>query len=282
MKILVTGYTGQLGHDVVKEGFNQGMEIYGVGSAALNITKKEDVNIYIRNLNPDAIIHCAAYTAVDKAEIEKDLCWAVNVDGTKNLAEVAKDINSKFIYISTDYVFQGDGELPFSEENEIRPIGFYGLSKYEGEKIVKEIVEKYFIVRISWVFGLNGNNFVKSMLSLSASKSEINVVDDQIGSPTYTHDLSKLLIEMIQSEKYGIYHATNEGFCSWKEFACEIFKQSNIDVKVNSISSEEYPTLANRPKNSKMSKKKLVDNGFTRLPSWQDALKHYLYELKKG
>lgn len=278
MKILVTGSTGQLGYDVVNEGIRNGFEMYGVGSKDLDITKENEVNNYIEKLEPDAIIHCAAYTAVDNAEDNKEACWQINVEGTKNLAEVAKKLNIRFLYISTDYVFNGEGNTPFNETDETAPINYYGLTKYEGEKIVQEIT-KSFIVRISWVFGINGSNFVRTMLRLAESKTELNVVGDQIGSPTYTHDLAKLLIEMIQSEKYGIYHATNEGFCSWAEFAKEIFNQSDKEVRVNSIPTEDFPTKAERPKNSRLSKSKLSQNGFTLLPRWQDSLRHYLNEL---
>ncbi|MBD1221402.1 dTDP-4-dehydrorhamnose reductase [Virgibacillus halodenitrificans] len=278
MKILVTGSTGQLGYDVVNEGIGNGFEMYGVGSKDLDITKENEVNNYIEKLEPDAIIHCAAYTAVDNAEDNKEACWQINVEGTKNLAEVAKKLNIRFLYISTDYVFNGEGNTPFNETDETAPINYYGLTKYEGEKIVQEIT-KSFIVRISWVFGINGSNFVRTMLRLAESKTELNVVGDQIGSPTYTHDLAKLLIEMIQSEKYGIYHATNDGFCSWAEFAKEIFNQSDKEVRVNSIPTEDFPTKAERPKNSRLSKSKLSQNGFTLLPRWQDSLRHYLNKL---
>ncbi|NKE04710.1 dTDP-4-dehydrorhamnose reductase [Mesobacillus selenatarsenatis] len=281
MKILVTGYTGQLGFDVVQHGLKLGLDMVGVGSKDLDITNPVDVNDYVKELNPDAIIHCAAYTAVDKAEDDQNACWNVNVEGTKNLAQAAKDINAKFMYISTDYVFNGEGEFSFKETDKPNPIGFYGLTKYDGEQVVQQLLDHWFIVRISWVFGINGNNFVKTMLRLAESRNELNVVGDQIGSPTYTFDLARLLIYMIQTDKYGIYHASNEGFCSWAEFAEEIFRQANLDVKVNSISTEEYPTRAVRPKNSRMSKQKLVDNGFAPLPVWQDAVKRYLMEISQ-
>jgi dTDP-4-dehydrorhamnose reductase len=281
MKILVTGYTGQLGYDVVNQGLQQGFNMVGIGSQDLDITNKETVYQYFNKVKPDAIIHCAAFTAVDTAEEDKDACQLVNVDGTKNLAEVAKEINAKFMYISTDYVFNGEGEKPFKETDEPSPIGQYGRSKLDGEQVVKQLLDNWFIVRISWVFGINGNNFVKTMLRLAETRKELNVVGDQFGSPTYTSDLAKLLIEMIKTDKYGIYHASNEGFCSWADFAQEIFRQANIGVKVNSILTEEYPTRAVRPKNSRMSKQKLLDNGFNPLPKWQDAVDRYLKELKQ-
>lgn len=282
MKILVTGDGGQLGSDVIKNGLRNRMDMYGIRHQNyLDITKEVEVKNFVNELKPDAIIHCAAYTAVDEAEDNRDLCWDVNVNGTKYLASVAKEIDAKFIYISTDYVFDGSGDTPFEETDDVNPIGFYGLTKLEGEKIVKEQLEKWFIVRISWVFGLNGGNFVKTMIRLSETHSHLNVVGDQYGSPTYTVDLSKLLIEMIQTERYGVYHASNEGFCSWADFAKEIFERSNKKVEVNSISSEEYPTKAARPKNSRMSKNKLEQEGFSRLPCWKEALNHYLQQLKE-
>lgn len=279
MKILVTGYTGQLGYDVVHQGLHQGLNMVGLGSMELDITNKEAVSQYVKKVKPDAIIHCAAFTAVDQAEDDKDTCQQVNVDGTKNLAEAAKANNAKFMYISTDYVFNGEGQTSFKETDETSPIGHYGRTKLEGEEVVKQLLEKWFIIRISWVFGINGNNFVKTMLRLGETRDELNVVGDQVGSPTYTLDLAKLLIEMIKTDKYGVYHASNEGYCSWADFAQEIFRQANIEVKVNSISTEEYPTRAARPKNSRMSKQKLVESGFNPLPKWQDAVERYLKQL---
>lgn len=281
MKILVTGYTGQLGYDVVQEGSKHGLEMHGLGREQLDITKKQDVYDYVKEQKPDAVIHCAAFTAVDKAEDNKELCWNVNVNGTKYLAGAAKEAEAKFIYISTDYVFEGAGESPFKETSETSPVGYYGFTKHEGEKAVKELLDNWFIVRISWVFGTNGNNFIKTMLRLAETRNELNVVGDQYGSPTYTFDLAELLIDMIQTNKYGVYHASNEGFCTWADLAKEIFKQSNKQVKVNAITTEEYPTPAERPKNSRMSKEKLEQQGFNRLPSWQDALKHYLQRLEE-
>ncbi|MBO1511889.1 dTDP-4-dehydrorhamnose reductase [Metabacillus bambusae] len=280
MKILVTGYTGQLGFDVVHEGLKMGIDMTGIGSNQLNITNEEAVYSYVKKLNPDAIIHCAAYTGVDKAEDDKSNCWNINVEGTKYLAKVAREINAKFLYISTDYVFDGTGVTPFLETDAVSPIGHYGLTKHKGEEVVQSLLDKWFIVRISWVFGINGNNFIKTMLKLAESRNELNVVGDQYGSPTYTSDLALLLLEMIKTEKYGIYHASNEGFCNWAEFAQEIFYLSEKNVKVNAITSEDYPTRAVRPKNSRMSKQKLVESGFSLLPKWQDALQRYLEELK--
>jgi len=279
MKILVTGFKGQLGYDVVREGIKKGFNMIGIEREDLDLTINKDVNLYVSKLKPDAIIHCAAYTAVDKSEVDREGCWNVNVEGTQFLATAAKDVKAKFIYISTDYVYDGEGEKPFVETDIPNPKGYYGLTKFEGEKKVKELLEEYFIVRTSWVFGINGNNFIKTMLNLAESRAELNVVGDQIGSPTYTHDLAVLLIKMIQSEKYGLYHASNEGFCSWADLASETLQQAKKEVQVNSITTEEYPTQAVRPKNSRMSKQKLVDNGFNLLPTWQDAVKRYLEEL---
>lgn len=276
MKILVTGYTGQLGYDVVRNGVMRGLDMAGVGSKDLNITDERVVNQFVKSMKPDAIIHCGAYTGVDKAEDDKENCWKVNVEGTQNLVRAAKEIKAKFMYISTDYVFDGLGERPFNETDLPNPVGYYGYTKYEGEKIVQSHLTEWFIVRISWVFGVNGNNFVKTMVRLAELQDEINVVGDQIGSPTYTFDIARLLIDMIQTDKYGIYHAANEGFCSWSEFAKEIFRLTGKAVKVNSISTVEYPTRAIRPKNSRLLKKKIIDNGFEPLPPWQASLKHFL------
>lgn len=279
MRILVTGFNGQLGYDVVGEGKRHGLEMVGTTSKDLDITDEQAVTKYVEVLKPDAIIHCAAYTAVDKAEDNQETCWNVNVNGTKYLASAANKLNAKFIYISTDYVFDGKGVTPFRETDNPYPIGYYGQTKFEGEKVVKELLDKWFIVRISWVFGINGNNFIKTMLRLGEMRNQLNIVNDQYGSPTYTADLSKLLIQMIQTNKYGTYHASNEGFCNWAEFARDIFKQAGKSVEVHGISTEQYPTRAERPKNSRMSKLKLVDAGFEPLPDWHDAVARYLKEL---
>ncbi|PFC15291.1 dTDP-4-dehydrorhamnose reductase [Bacillus cereus] len=281
MKILVTGYNGQLGYDVVKRGEKQGLEMQGIGIEDLDITNEAAVYEFVDKVKPDAIIHCAAYTAVDKSEDDKELCWNVNVEGTKYLATAAKKLNAKFVYISTDYVFDGEGTHTFVETDAPNPVGYYGLTKYEGEKVVRSLIDNNFIVRISWVFGINGNNFIKTMIRLGETRNELNVVGDQIGSPTYTYDLARLLVDMVVTEKYGTYHATNEGFCSWAEFAQEIFEIAGQDVKVNSITTEEYPTRAVRPKNSRMSKQKLIDNGFEPLQDWKKATKHYITQLQQ-
>lgn len=276
MKILVTGVRGQLGYDVVQEGESRGLEMFGTDVDNMDITDAGQVKRVIEEYKPDAVIHCAAYTAVDAAEDNQELCRKINVDGTRNIAEVCKDMDIPMMYFSTDYIFDGQGENFWKEDDPKKPLNVYGQTKYEGELAVQELVEKYFILRISWVFGVNGNNFIKTMLRVGPQRGEVGVVADQIGSPTYTYDLAKLIIDMIQTDKYGAYHVTNEGICSWYEFACEIFKQANLDVKVNPLTTAEYPAKAVRPFNSRMSKDKLINAGFEMLPDWQDALKRYL------
>lgn len=279
MKVLVTGFKGQLGFDVVKRLEKLNIECKGVDIEDFNLLDEKGVSDYIKDYSPAAVIHCAAYTAVDKAEDNVEACRAVNFTGTKNITAVCQKLGIKLMYISTDYVFDGEGETPFEVNSKTAPIGIYGLTKLEGEETVRQLVDKHFIVRISWVFGINGNNFIKTMLRLAAERDELSVVADQIGSPTYTFDLAILLCDMIQTEKYGTYHATNEGYCSWFEFACEIFKQAGVTIKVKPVTTEEYPTRAKRPKNSRLSKKSLDDAGFNRLPDWQDAVKRFLAEL---
>lgn len=280
MKVLVTGVGGQLGHDVVRELEQRGHEVTGVGREEMDITDAEKVRRVIRDCVPDAVIHCSAYTAVDRAEDEADQCRKVNVEGTKNIAEICAELDCKMIYISTDFVFSGEGERPWETDDAAGPISVYGRTKYEGEDEVKSRLDKFFIVRISWVFGKNGNNFVKTMLRIGKENGAVKVVDDQIGSPTYTRDMAVLLADMVQTEKYGVYHASNEGFCSWYEFAKEIFRLAGMDdVSVTPITSDQFPAKAKRPFNSRMSKEKLVKEGFNKLPSWQDALKRYVQEL---
>ena len=276
MKILVTGVKGQLGYDVVQEGESRGLEMFGTDVDNMDITDAGQVKRVIGGYKPDAVIHCAAYTEVDAAEDNQELCRKINVDGTRNIAEVCKDMGIPIMYFSTDYIFDGQGENFWKEDDPKKPLNVYGQTKYEGELNVQELIEKYFILRISWIFGVNGNNFIKTMLRVGLQCGEVGVVADQIGSPTYTYDLGKLVIDMIQTDKYGTYHVTNEGICSWYEFACEIFKQAGLDVKVNPLTTAEYPAKAARPFNSRMSKDKLINAGFKMLPSWQDGLKRYL------
>ncbi|MCM1213531.1 MAG: dTDP-4-dehydrorhamnose reductase [Lachnospiraceae bacterium] len=276
MRVLVTGVGGQLGHDVVIELEKRGMEAVGVDIQEMDITDASGVDRVIRDAAPDAVIHCAAYTAVDAAEENVEVCRKVNADGPRNIAAVCKDLDIKMVHISTDYVFDGQGEHVWEPEDACAPRSVYGQTKYEGELAVRELLKKYFIVRIAWAFGSNGKNFVKTMLKLAENHDTITVVNDQIGSPTYTYDLARLLVDMVQTEKYGVYHATNEGFCSWYDFACAIFREAGLNVKVIPVTSAEYGAKATRPMNSRMSKEKLTENGFERLPSWEDALKRYI------
>ncbi|MEE0005967.1 MAG: dTDP-4-dehydrorhamnose reductase [Ruminococcus sp.] len=302
MKVLVTGVAGQLGHDVMNELHKRGYE--GVGSdiapqysgaddgtavtkmdyVQMDITNSEEVTETIKKVNPDVVVHCAAWTAVDLAEEKenKEKVMAINVGGTENIARVCKELDCKMVYISTDYVFDGYGTRPWEEDcKDYAPLNVYGESKLMGEKVVSLNLEKYFIVRIAWVFGVNGNNFIKTMLNVGKKFDTLKVVNDQIGTPTYTYDLSRLLVDMIETDKYGYYHATNEGgYISWYDFACEIFKQAGYKTKVNPVTTEEYGvSKARRPFNSRLNKTKLVDNGFTPLPDWKDALNRYLKEI---
>ncbi len=279
MRVLVTGVKGQLGYDVVKECEKRNIEAVGVDIEEMDITDKASVDKVVKEAGVDAVIHCAAYTAVDAAEENVEICRKVNAEGTENIAKVCKELDLKMVYISTDYVFDGKGTRPWEPDDERAPLNVYGQTKYEGELAVQNNLEKYFIVRIAWVFGVNGKNFIKTMLRLAEDHDSLTVVNDQFGSPTYTYDLARLLVDMVQTEKYGIYHATNEGICTWYEFACEIFKQAGIDIKVSPVSAAEYKAKAKRPENSRMSKEKLSENGFERLPSWQDALSRYLKEI---
>lgn len=302
MKVLVTGVAGQLGHDVMNELHKRGYE--GVGSdiapqysgaddgtavtkmdyVQMDITNSEEVTETIKKVNPDVVVHCAAWTAVDLAEESenKEKVMAINVGGTENIARVCKELDCKMVYISTDYVFDGYGTRPWEEDcKDYAPLNVYGESKLMGEKVVSLNLEKYFIVRIAWVFGVNGNNFIKTMLKVGKKFDTLKVVNDQTGTPTYTYDLSRLLVDMIETDKYGYYHATNEGgYISWYDFACEIFKQAGYKTKVNPVTTEEYGvSKARRPFNSRLNKTKLVDNGFTPLPDWKDALSRYLKEI---
>lgn len=280
MRILVTGVKGQLGHDVVNELTKRGHTPIGVDVEEMDITDAAAVEQEMKKEPLDAVIHCAAYTAVDSAEDNREVCMRVNAEGTRNIARVCRELDIKMVYISTDYVFDGEGERPWEPDDARNPLNVYGESKYQGELAVEEYLDKYFIVRIAWVFGVNGKNFIKTMLRLAKDHKEINVVNDQTGSPTYTYDLAVLLADMVETEKYGRYHATNEGLCTWYEFAKEIFAQAGVDVKLNPVSSEEFPAKARRPHNSRMDKSRLTQNGFKLLPSWQDALKRYLEVLK--
>lgn len=279
MKILVTGVKGQLGHDIVNECDKRGIKPVGVDIDEMDIIDPRAVDGFIKGTLPDAVIHCAAWTAVDRAEDEEALCRKVNKDGTANIARVCGELDIPMMYFSTDYVFDGGGDTPWMEYDKREPLNVYGRTKYEGELEVEKL-RRFFIIRISWVFGINGSNFVKTMLRLGKEKGRVSVVCDQIGSPTYTYDLARLCVDMIQTDKYGIYQATNGGYCSWYEFAREIFRQAGMDVAVTPVDSSAFPTKAKRPANSRMNQTRLDEAGFRRLPPWQDALARYLKELK--
>lgn len=278
--ILITGATGQLGYDVKRECERLNLPFLAVGSKDLDITSKQDVHAYFNQHSIDTVIHCAAYTAVDLAEEEKEQCFRVNVQGTENLLNEARNHHSSFVYISTDYVFDGSKQGLYEVSDAIHPLGVYAHSKAEGERIVASYA-KHFIVRISWVFGLNGKNFVKTMLRLAQSRTEVGVVSDQIGSPTYTKDAAQLIVEMSQSDRYGTYHVTNEGITSWADFASYIFKSAGLKTTVKKIETKDYPTKAVRPMNSGLSKQALDRQGFKHLPTWQDAVDRYIIELRE-
>ena len=282
MKVLVTGVKGQLGYDVVNELTKRGIESVGVDIEEMDITDPVSVDRVMKEAAPDAVIHCAAYTAVDAAEENEELCRKVNAEGPQNIANVCKELDIKMIQISTDYVFGGEGTHFWKPEDACDPQSVYGRTKYEGELAVRNTLEKYFIARIAWVFGINGKNFVKTMLNLAKTHDTIRVVNDQFGSPTYTYDLARLLVDMVVTDKYGIYHATNEGTCSWYEFACSIFKEAGVNVNVIPVTTAEYGAKAKRPANSRMDNNKLTENGFEKLPAWQDALARYVALLKEN
>ena len=282
MKVLVTGAKGQLGTDLMNELARQGLEGIGVDVEEMDITDADACRRVISQAKADAVIHCAAYTAVDAAEDQVELCRKINGEGTRNVAVACREAGVKLMYISTDYVFDGKGTRPWEPDDKRAPLNVYGQTKYEGEIAIEELVDRYFIVRIAWVFGVAGKNFIKTMLRLGREKGAVSVVDDQVGSPTYTYDLARLLTDMIQTDRYGCYHATNEGGCSWYEFAREIFRQAGMDeVKVTPVSSEAFAAKAKRPANSRMSKEKLTENGFKRLPDWQDALRRFLRAINE-
>lgn len=303
MKVFVTGVAGQLGHDVMNElakrgytgvgtdlaesysGIKDGSYVTTAEYVSLDITNSEAVMNTIKAVNPDVVVHCAAWTAVDLAEDEDKQAKvkAINVDGTQNIADACKEVDAKMVYISTDYVFDGQGNEPWNPDcKDYKPLNVYGQTKLGGELAVSSTLSKYFIVRIAWVFGKNGNNFIKTMLNVGKKFDTLKVVNDQIGTPTYTFDLARLLVDMIETDKYGYYHATNEGgYISWYDFACEIFKQAGYTNTVLPVTTEEYGlSKAARPFNSRLDKSKLVENGFKPLPTWQDALARYLIEIK--
>lgn len=285
MKVLVTGVKGQLGYDVANELTNRGHEAIGVDIAEMDITDKVSVDTVISRVHPEAVIHCAAWTTVDAAEDEENIpkVRAVNVMGTQYIADACKKIDAKMVYISTDYVFDGQGTTPWQPDcKDYKPLNVYGQTKLEGEFAVANTLDKYFIVRIAWVFGVNGKNFIKTMLNVGKTHDTVRVVNDQIGTPTYTYDLARLLVDMIETDKYGYYHATNEGgYISWYDFTKAIYRQAGYTTKVVPVTTAEYGlSKAARPFNSRLDKSKLVENGFKLLPAWQDALARYLKEIK--
>ena len=293
MRILVTGFTGQLGYDVARECIKRGYEVIGSGAEAssecevpyrqMDITQADEVGRILEEIKPDAVVHCAAWTDVDGAEKaeNREKVMAVNAYGTENIAKAVSAICAKMIYISSDYVFNGEGSEPWRPEDERAPLNVYGASKLAGERAAEKWVRKLFVVRTSWVFGINGKNFVKTMLRIGKQREEVRVVNDQVGSPAYTADLARLLVDMAETERYGVYHAANEGeYISWFDFCEEIYRQAGLKTKVIPVSTAEYgKNLAKRPLNSRMDKSKLKENGFSPLPAWQDALKRYLKEL---
>ena len=303
MKFFVTGVNGQLGHDVMNEllkrghsgtgsdlapvysGIDDGSAVTAAPYVSLDITDKNAVNQVLTEIRPDAVVHCAAWTAVDAAEDNEELVRRVNADGTRYIAEACKAVDTKMLYLSTDYVFDGEGTTPWDPDcKTYKPLNVYGQTKLEGELAVSSVLDKYFIVRIAWVFGLNGKNFIKTMINVGKTHSEVRVVSDQVGTPTYTYDLSRLLVDMCESDKYGYYHATNEGgYISWYDFCVEIYRQYGLDTKVIPVTTAEYGlSKAKRPFNSRLDKSKLVKNGFTPLPDWKDALKRYLNQLESS
>ncbi len=279
MKVLVTGAKGLLGSEVVKRLAAMGIEHRGVDIEDFDLLNLGDTESFLDSFMPHAVINCAAYTAVDKAEEDRDLCFAVNVTAVKNLALACKKAGSALIHISTDYVFDGTGDTPFEVADKTAPLNYYGYTKELGEREVRSILDRHFIVRTSWIFGPGKGNFVTTMLNLAKKGNEIRVVNDQTGSPTYTIDLARMLCDMALTDKYGTYHATNEGFCTWFEFAREIFRQAGVEAKVVPVTTEEFVTKAVRPKNSRLSKESLKRAGFELLPPWQDALARYLKEI---
>ena len=284
MRVLVTGVTGQLGHDCVLELEDRGMEVRGVSSRDFPLTDAKAMRRVMAIYKPNCVIHCAAYTAVDRAEDDAAACMAVNAEGTANLAKLCREFHAKMVYISTDYVFDGQGTEPWQPDcKDYKPLNVYGQTKLEGELAVSQTLEKYFIVRIAWVFGLNGKNFIKTMLNVGKTHDTVRVVNDQIGTPTYTYDLARLLVDMNETEKYGYYHATNEGgYISWYDFTKEIYRQAGYKTEVLPVTTAEYGlSKAARPFNSRLDKIKLVETGFTPLPTWQDTLSRYLKEIEQ-
>jgi dTDP-4-dehydrorhamnose reductase len=280
MKVVVTGAAGQLGQDVLLELGRKNHQAFGTDRTQLDITNEADVTTYINEVKPDVILHCAAYTNVDAAEENEDAAYQINAVGTEYLAKAAKLNGAKMLYISTDYVFDGTATEPYEVDEPTKPLGAYGRTKLAGEQLLQKHLDEFFIVRTAWVFGIYGNNFVKTMIRLGKERGEVGVVHDQVGSPTYTVDLARFMVELMETEKYGIYHATNSGICSWYEFAVEIFKQEDMKVTVNPLTSDQFPRPAARPKYSVLSKKMIEEQGLSPLRDWKEALASYLAESK--
>jgi dTDP-4-dehydrorhamnose reductase len=281
MKVVVTGAAGQLGQDVLLELARKNHQAFGADRQQLDITIEENVLAYISEVKPDVILHCAAYTNVDGAEENEELAYQINAAGTEYLAKAAKQTGTKLLYVSTDYVFDGTATEPYEVDEPTKPLGAYGRTKLAGEQLLQKHLEEFFIVRTAWVFGVHGNNFVKTMIRLGKERGEVGVVHDQVGSPTYTVDLARFMVELMETDKYGIYHATNSGICSWYEFAVEIFKQAEMNVKVNPLTSDQFPRPAARPKYSVLSKKMIEQQGLTPLRDWKEALSAYLAESRE-
>lgn len=281
MRVVVTGAAGQLGQDVLLELERKNHQAFGADRQQLDITKEEDVLAFISEVKPDVILHCAAYTNVDAAEENEEAAYQVNAAGTEYLAKAAKQIGAKMLYVSTDYVFDGTASEPYEVDEPTKPLGAYGRTKLAGEQQLQKHLDEFFIVRTAWVFGIHGNNFVKTMIRLGKERGEVGVVHDQVGSPTYTVDLARFMVELMETEKYGIYHATNSGICSWYEFAVEIFKQADLKVTVNPLTSDQFPRPAARPKYSVLSKKMIEKQGLTPLRDWKEALAAYLAESRE-
>lgn len=281
MKVVVTGAAGQLGQDVMRELARKNHQAFGTGRTQLDITNEADVTAYISEVKPDVILHCAAYTNVDAAEENEDVAYQINAAGTEYLAKAAKLTGAKMLYISTDYVFDGTATEPYEVDEPTKPLGAYGRTKLAGEQLLQKHLDEFFIVRTAWVFGIYGNNFVKTMIRLGQERGEVGVVHDQVGSPTYTVDLAQFMVELMETDKYGVYHATNSGICSWYDFAVEIFKQAEMNVKVNPLTSDQFPRPAARPKYSVLSKKMIEKQGLKPLRDWKEALAAYLAESKE-
>jgi len=281
MRVVVTGAVGQLGQDVVLELARKNHEAFGTDREKLDITNEADVFAFISEVKPDAILHCAAYTNVDAAEENEELAYQINAAGTEYLAKAAQQIGAKMIYVSTDYVFDGTSAEPYEVDQQTKPLGAYGRTKLAGEELLQKNLKEFFIIRTAWVFGIHGHNFVKTMIRLGEERGEVGVVHDQVGSPTYTVDLGRFMVELMETDKYGIYHATNSGVCSWYEFAVEIYKQAGMNVTVNPLTSDQFPRPAARPQYSVLSKKKIEEKGLTPLRDWKEALAAYLDESKR-